>query len=100
MCRPCLNTVHVYKEDDMLALDVRSQCAYLVNLPEASHISCPVSLSPVWPRPTSPPYIQKKDYKLRAPRQTKLTDVLFVVVLRSAVQKRKILTLYIRIALL
>jgi hypothetical protein len=25
MCRPRLNTAHVYKEDDKLALDVRSQ---------------------------------------------------------------------------
>jgi hypothetical protein len=25
MCRPCLNTAHVYKEDDMLTLDVSYQ---------------------------------------------------------------------------
>jgi hypothetical protein len=25
MCCPCLNTAHVYKEDDMWALDLRSQ---------------------------------------------------------------------------
>jgi hypothetical protein len=32
MCRPCFNTAHVYTEDDMLALDVRSQCRHSVTL--------------------------------------------------------------------
>jgi hypothetical protein len=42
MCRPCLNTAHVYKEDDMLALDVRSQCLIQTKLSmsQGSFIIC------------------------------------------------------------
>jgi hypothetical protein len=35
MCRPCLNTAHVYKEDDWLVPDVRSQWLALEKLGKA-----------------------------------------------------------------
>jgi hypothetical protein len=38
MCRPCLNTAHVCKDDVMLILEVRSQCIRLSLLSSIGHL--------------------------------------------------------------